>query len=111
MSRPVDTIRNGIRLSVERFHTGIAVRFHTATRERLIDAGFAAPYMFEQMGDRKTRHGTTEYGDVFNLQRRATGFSLELLLYDEPRKPHGSGKRSPENTDISGILELIGGAP
>lgn len=103
-------MQNGIRLSVEFTNYGNLVRFQTATRDQLIEVGFAKPYMFEQMGNQKTRRGATENGDTFWLQRTAAGFRLELWLCHEPQKPFGSGKRSPETTDISGILELIGGA-
>ena len=104
-----ELMQNGIRFSVNVCAWGIAVEFQTATRDQLIGAGFAKPYMFEQMCSQKTRRGPTENGDTFKLQRRAKGFQLDLWLGHKPTKPFGSGARSPETTDISGILARIGG--
>lgn len=109
MSGQHELIQNGIRFSVNVVPWGTIVEFQTATRDQLIEAGFANPYMFEQMGSQKTRRGPTENGDTFKLQRRTKGFQLDLWLRHEPTKPFGSGVRSLETTDISEILARIGG--
>ena len=78
------------------------------TRDELIESNLAADYMFDQLGDGNTRKGSTEYGDRFNLERRANGlFNLSLSLRTEAKHPYGMGKIDPYETDITDILNQI----
>ena len=79
-----------------------------ATRAQLVNNGFAADYMFDQLGDKNTRSGPTEYGDNFTLERRVHGrYKLLLTLSNEAQQPYGMGKVDPYKTDISGVLEAL----
>ena len=61
--------------------------------------------MFDQLGDKGTRKGDTENGDLFELTRRAKGkFKFRLMLGSEPDMPYGQSKVNPYDTDISDIM-------
>ena len=81
------------------------------TRDKLIESGLAADYMFEVLGDRASKGARTEYGDLYKLGRlKNNRFSLYLSLLPVPKNPHGMAHIDPYDTDISDILSRLGGA-
>lgn len=66
------------------------------TRDQLVNSGFAADYMFEQLGEKNKRSGPTEFGDRFDLMRRAyNSYDLRFILGNEARVPYGMGHIDP----------------
>ena len=96
-----------------RYHLGDLICFPPLPRNGPTWSGLAADYMFEQMGEQKSRRGSTEHGDKFSLVRKSGDrFALSLWLYKEAEIPFEMRSADPYQTDISDILALVqaGGA-
>ncbi len=98
--------RDSLEIEFRTYYDGAVYVETVATRDQLINSGFAAQYMFNQLGDKNTRSGPTEYGDSFTLERRGYG-RYKLLLRHRPdaQNPYGMANIDPYETDISAILK------
>ena len=102
-------------LEIERFNRDWCSPFAViveaiGTRNQLIEAGLAADYMFDRLGDNPGRAGSTEYGDRYRIERRTLRyehFKLRLEIKEEPRNPHGLSHVDPYKTEISSILKNL----
>ena len=99
---------NMIQVKRTRLSWGHSICFPLLPRNELIRNGWAADYMFEQMGEKNTRTGPTEHGDQFHLARKSGGrFAFNLWLFNEAKNSFAMRAVDPYDTDISDILERI----
>lgn len=100
-----------VEIEWNKYPWGYAMYFPPLPRTGLISNGLAADYMFEQMGEQNSRVGPTEHGDKFRLVRKSCDrFVLTLYLYREAKNTFQMRAVDPYQTDISDILERLGGA-